>query len=104
MATEWPGFLSPVINGTGVILHTNLGRAPLSRGALDALVALGGGYVGLEADLESGRRGTRAQQLGRLICALSGAEAALVVNNNAAAVLLILVALAHDREVVISRG
>ena len=100
----WPGFLNPVINGTGVILHTNLGRAPLSTQALDSVASLAGGYCNLETDLVTGKRGHRAQEAEKLLCALTGTEAAVVVNNNAAAVLLILVALAHDREVIISRG
>jgi L-seryl-tRNA(Ser) seleniumtransferase len=101
---EWPGFMSPVINGTGVILHTNLGRAPLSKKALEAVSTLGGGYFNLESDLEGGGRGTRVLELRRLIAALTGAEDAVIVNNNAAAVLLVLVALAHGKEAVVSRG
>ncbi len=101
---EWPGFMSPVINGTGVILHTNLGRAPLSKKALEALSAVGGQYFNLESDLEGGGRGTRALELRRLLAVLTGAEDAVAVNNNAAAVLLVLVALAHGQEAVVSRG
>ncbi len=101
---NWPGFGSPVINATGIILHTNLGRAPLPQAALDAINRLLGRFSVLEYDLKSGKRGRRAQTLERLLCILTGAEAALVVNNNAAAVLLILVALAHGREAVVSRG
>jgi len=96
--------LLPAINATGVIVHTNLGRAPLSaeaRGAMDA-VALG--YSNLEYDLQAGRRGSRYVHAEELLCRLTGAEAALVVNNNAAALLLILMTFARDREVIISRG
>jgi L-seryl-tRNA(Ser) seleniumtransferase len=101
---KWPGFLRPVINATGVILHTNLGRAPLPAEALDALTSLGGGYINLESDLLTGQRGRRILELRRLINALTGAEDSLVVNNNAAAVLLVLVALAHGQEAIVSRG
>lgn len=101
---EWPGFMSPVINGTGVILHTNLGRAPLSKKALEAVATLGGQYFNLESDLDGGGRGTRALELRRLLSILTGAEDAVAVNNNAAAVLLVLVALAHGKEAVVSRG
>src|SRR5438128_2833097 len=92
-----------VINATGVILHTNLGRAPLSRAAMDAL-AVAAGYSNLELDLASGRRGERATLVVGLLTALFGCEAALVVNNNAAAVLLALTALCKGREVIVSRG
>jgi L-seryl-tRNA(Ser) seleniumtransferase len=95
--------LDPVINATGVILHTNLGRAPLSRSARDALLAASG-YCALEYDLERGARGKRDQHAEGLLNRLTGAEAALIVNNNAAAVLLCLTALARAREVVISRS
>ncbi|MBV9945498.1 MAG: L-seryl-tRNA(Sec) selenium transferase [Myxococcales bacterium] len=96
--------MARVINATGVILHTNLGRAPLSRAAVDALGDQGGGYVSLEIDLESGRRGGRASHAENALATLTGAEAALVVNNNAAAVVLALAALALGRSVVVSRG
>lgn len=98
--------LIPVINATGVILHTNLGRAPLSRGAILALQNLSGSYCTLEYDLESGSRGSRGSRsihAETLLTRLTGAEAALVVTNNAAAVLLALAALAKRRRVVISR-
>jgi L-seryl-tRNA(Ser) seleniumtransferase len=95
--------LRRVINATGVILHTNLGRAPLSRAALDAL-AVASGYSNLELDLESGKRGERAALVSGLLTALFGADAALAVNNNAAAVLLALTALARGKEVIVSRG
>jgi L-seryl-tRNA(Ser) seleniumtransferase len=96
--------LVAVVNATGVLLHTNLGRSPLAPDALSAIGALGGGYSNLEYDLAAGRRGSRYVHATGLVTALTGAEAALVVNNNAAAVLLVLAALAKDREVVISRG
>lgn len=96
--------LLPVINATGVVIHTNLGRAPLSEEALAAMWEAGQGYSNLEYSLEEGRRGSRYVHAEELLCRLTGAEAALVVNNNAGAVLLILAALAAGREVVISRG
>ena len=96
--------LRPVVNGTGVIIHTNLGRAPLSAAARAAMEAVGRGYSTLEYDLQEGRRGHRTVHAERLLCELTGAEAALVVNNNAGAVLLALTGLARGRGVVISRG
>ena len=96
--------LRPAINATGIIIHTNLGRAPLSAEALAAAVDAAGGYATLEYDLAEGRRGSRAVHAERLLAQLTGAEAALVVNNNAAAVLLMLTALCREREVIISRG
>jgi L-seryl-tRNA(Ser) seleniumtransferase len=96
--------LRPVINATGVILHTNLGRAPLSREAIAAMAATAKGYSNLEFDLDSGSRGTRQVHIEQILCQLSGAEAALVVNNNASAVLLGLTALAKRKEVIVSRG
>jgi L-seryl-tRNA(Ser) seleniumtransferase len=95
--------LRPVINATGVILHTNLGRAPLSRAAIERVAALSG-YTNLEYDLDKGARGRRDVHAGRLLCQLLGAEAAVVVNNNAAATLVTLAAVAAGREVLISRG
>ena len=95
--------LKPVINATGVILHTNLGRAPLAAAALERAAALGG-YSNLEYDLASGGRGRRDVHAEQLLCRLTGAEAAVVVNNNAAATLMTLAALAAGREVIISRG
>ncbi len=96
--------LRPVINASGVILHTNLGRAVLSKEAREAMDAIAGGYCNLEFDLESGRRGSRYVHVERLLCQLTGAEAALVMNNNALAVLLALTALAKRKEVIVSRG
>ena len=93
-----------VINATGVIVHTNLGRAPLSEAALARVAAVAAGYTNLEYDLESGGRGRRDVHAAKLIGRLTGAEAAVVVNNNAAATVLILAALASGREVIISRG
>lgn len=96
--------LRPVINATGVILHTNLGRAPLSEEALRAAWQAAAGFSTLEYDLGGGRRGSRAVHVENLLRLLTGAEAALVVNNNAAAVLLTLSALAYRKRVVISRS
>ena len=96
--------LRRVINATGVVVHTNLGRAALSVEALARVHEIGRGYSNLEYDLEAGTRGSRQDHLGALLLALTGAEAAVVVNNNAAAVLLVLAALAEGREVVVSRG
>ena len=96
--------LKPVINATGVIIHTNLGRAPLSESALEAMDAVSRGYGTLEYDLDAGQRGHRTVHAERLLRQLTGAESALVVNNNAGAVLLALMGLAQGRGVVISRG
>lgn len=104
LAQEGLVLLQPVINGTGVILHTNLGRAPLSQEALASLVTSSQNYCNLEYDLFLGERGIRAKGVEKLLCILTGAESALVVNNNAGAVFLILTALAKGREVIISRG
>ena len=95
--------LVPVINATGVVLHTNLGRAPLSQAALRAVQAVAANYSNLEYDLDEGQRGSRLVHAEALLQRLTGAQAALVVNNNAAAVLLVLTALARRRAVVISR-
>ncbi len=94
----------PVINATGVIVHTNLGRAPLSDRAIAALAGAAGAYSDLEYDVAGGRRGSRRAHVEDLLCELTGAEAALVVNNNAGAVYLCLAALAGGREVPVSRG
>jgi L-seryl-tRNA(Ser) seleniumtransferase len=96
--------LRRVLNATGVIIHTNLGRAPLADAALERVREVGGGYTNLEYDLAAGARGSRQDHLAGLLRRLTGAEAALVVNNNAAAVLLALAALAEGREVLVSRG
>lgn len=95
--------VTPVINATGVILHTNLGRAPWSLGAIEAAGAAAG-YSTVELDLEDGSRGRRGRGVEDRLCALTGAEDALVVNNCAAAVTLVLTALAKDRQVLVSRG
>jgi L-seryl-tRNA(Ser) seleniumtransferase len=94
----------PVINATGVVLHTNLGRAPLAASAVEALAASAGRYTSIEIDLGTGRRGARAAFAESSLAQLAGAEAALVVNNNAAATLLALSALAMGRRVLVSRG
>jgi L-seryl-tRNA(Ser) seleniumtransferase len=96
--------LRRVINATGVIVHTNLGRAPLAREALEQVSAVAAGYSNLEYDLGEGGRGSRQDHVAPILRRLTGAEAALVVNNNAAAVLLALAALAEGREVLVSRG
>jgi L-seryl-tRNA(Ser) seleniumtransferase len=96
--------LRPVINATGVILHTNLGRAPLAQSAFDAMQRVGGSYSNLEFDLSSGKRGKRESHVEEIVADVMGAEAAMVVNNTASAVLLSLSALAQGREVIISRG
>ena len=95
--------LLPVINASGVVGHTNLGRAPLSRNALQALQQAASGYCTLEYDLQRGTRGSRTMHAEKLLTRLTGAEAALVVNNNASAVLLALTALARRKRVIISR-
>jgi L-seryl-tRNA(Ser) seleniumtransferase len=96
--------LRPLVNATGVLIHTNLGRAPLGAGALAAVADVGGSYSNLEFRVADGRRGSRHDHAGALLAQAVGAESGLVVNNNAAAVLLVLRALARDREVVVSRG
>ena len=95
--------LLPVINGTGVIIHTNLGRAPLSAPARRAVSEVAAGYSTLEYDLPRGVRGSRNVHIEHLLVRLTGAESALVVNNNAAAILLALTVLAHEKEVLVSR-
>ena len=94
----------PLINATGVVIHTNLGRAPLSKAAMAAADAVARGYSDLEIDLSTGRRGSRQAHLQSLLRQITGAEAALVVNNNASALLLGLSALAAGREVIVARG
>ena len=96
--------LRRVINATGVIVHTNLGRAPLARDALERVASVAAGYSNLEYDFDDGARGSRQDHVAPILRRLTGAEAALVVNNNAGAVLLALATLAEDREVVVSRG
>jgi L-seryl-tRNA(Ser) seleniumtransferase len=96
--------LEPAINATGVVIHTNLGRAPLARAAIDRIAEVARGYSTLEYDVASGTRGRRDRHAHALLCRLTGGEAAAVVNNNAAATLLVLAALAAGREVVVSRG
>jgi L-seryl-tRNA(Ser) seleniumtransferase len=96
--------LRRVINATGVIVHTNLGRAPLAHAALDRVHEVAAGYSNLEYDLDEGARGSRQEHVTAILRELTGAEAALVVNNNAAAVMLALAALAEGREVLVSRG
>ncbi len=98
---RWP---QPVINATGVVIHTNLGRAPLSCDAVEAVASSAAGYGDLEFDLSTGTRGSRNEYVGRLLAEVTGAEAGIAVNNNAAAVMLGLAALAHGKEVIVSRG
>jgi L-seryl-tRNA(Ser) seleniumtransferase len=96
--------LHPVLNATGVVLHTNLGRAPLARAALDAVRAVAAGYSTLEFDSATGSRGSRSDHCGALLAGLAGAQAALAVNNAAGALVLALNAVAAGKEVLISRG
>jgi L-seryl-tRNA(Ser) seleniumtransferase len=96
--------LQGVLNATGVVVHTNLGRAPLAEEAVERVADVARGYSNLEYDLVEGARGSRQDHVAAVLSRLTGAEAALVVNNNAAAVLLALAALAENREVVVSRG
>ena len=96
--------LSAVVNATGVVLHTNLGRAPLPEEAVRAVGRAARGYTDLEVDRETGRRGRRTARAEFLLTALTGAEDALVVNNNASALLLTLAALARRKDVLVSRG
>ena len=95
--------LTPLINATGIVLHTNIGRTPLSKAALNA-VEHASGYCNLEMDLFNGKRSTRYQHIEKLVCLLSGAEAAVVTNNNAAAILLVLDTMARGKQVLISRS
>lgn len=96
--------LRAVINATGVVLHTNLGRAPLARVAIDRIAATAASYSNLEYDIAAGARGKRDTHTNRLLAEITGAEAAIVVNNNAAAVFLVLNTFAKDAEVIVSRG
>ena len=104
LASHARGSLRPVINATGVVIHTNLGRAPIAEAAINRVGAIARGYANLEYDVAEGARGSRSVHAESLITTLTGAEAAIVVNNNAAATLLILTGLANGREVIISRG
>ena len=104
LETEEQPALRPVINATGVILHTGLGRAPLAPAAANAVSAIAAGYASVEVDLRNGQRGQRIRAVERLLCELTGAEAAAVVNNNAAATMLVLSAIAKNKEVIVSRG
>ena len=103
-ASRWGAWPRHIINATGVILHTNLGRAPLSAEATEAVRRAAMGYGDLELDLESGRRGSRQAHVAQLICQLFGGDSALVVNNNASAMLLGLAAVTSGKEVIVSRG
>ncbi|MCD6296388.1 MAG: L-seryl-tRNA(Sec) selenium transferase, partial [Deltaproteobacteria bacterium] len=96
--------LKPVINATGVVVHTNLGRSILTDRALRQFKTIAGGYSNLEYDLDQGKRGSRYTHVEDILKELTGAEAAMVVNNNAAAVLISLETLANGREVIVSRG
>ncbi len=104
LATAFRPSLAPVINATGVVIHTNLGRAPLAAAAIERVADVARGYSSLEYDVERGVRGRRDVHAEGLICRLTGAEAAVVVNNNAAATMIVLAALAAGREVIVSRG
>ncbi len=98
---QWPRSL---INATGVVLHTNLGRAPLSEESIEAIARASSGYSELEFDIDAGKRGSRQAHIARMVCQLTGARAAYVVNNNASALMLGLTAIASDSEVIVSRG
>jgi L-seryl-tRNA(Ser) seleniumtransferase len=104
LQTAFARSLEPVVNATGVIIHTNLGRAPLAAPAIDRIAGIARSYSSLEYDVGRGARGRRDVHAESLVCRLTGAEAAVVVNNNAAATLLILAAIAAGREVIVSRG
>jgi L-seryl-tRNA(Ser) seleniumtransferase len=104
LANEERPYLCPVINATGIILHTGLGRAPLAKSALEAIREMAGGYCSIETNLKTGERGQRSKAVERILRELTGAEAAIVVNNNAAATTLTLAGIAHGKEVIVSRG
>ena len=104
LAVGFAPSLVPVINATGVIVHTNLGRAPLAESAASRVAQVARGYANLEYDLATGRRGSRSVHAEAVLSRVTGAPAAVVVNNNAAAVLLVLAALAQGREAIVSRG
>jgi L-seryl-tRNA(Ser) seleniumtransferase len=96
--------LKKVINATGIILHTNLGRAPLSEKAIERIVEVSRGYSNLEFNLEKGKRGIRYDHVRKILCSISGAEDAVIVNNNAAAVLLVLNTFSKGKQAIVSRG
>ena len=96
--------LRKVINGTGVVIHTNLGRSPIDEEIMKNVFEISSNYSNLEFDLESGKRGSRYSHLEKILSDITGAEAAMVVNNNAAAVMLVLSTLAKEKEVIVSRG
>lgn len=104
LKTEEKPYLRPVINGTGIILHTGLGRAPLAKKAIESVQQISEGYASVEVDVRTGERGQRIKSVEKLLCELTGAEAAAVVNNNAAATMIALSALAEGQEVIVSRG
>jgi L-seryl-tRNA(Ser) seleniumtransferase len=104
LKTEEKPYLRPVINGTGIILHTGLGRAPLAKSAIESVQQISEGYASVEVDVRTGERGQRIKSVEKLLCELTGAEAAAVVNNNAAATMIALSAIAEGREVIVSRG
>lgn len=104
MEQEDQNRLYPVINATGTILHTNLGRAPLCEEAVENVAAVSRGYSNLEYDVEAGKRGSRHNIVSKLICELTGAEDAMLVNNNASATMIVLSAMAEGKEVIVSRG
>ena len=104
LKTEEKPYLRPVINGTGIILHTGLGRAPLANPAIESVQKISEGYASVEVDVRTGERGQRIKSVEKLLCELTGAEAAAVVNNNAAATMIALSAMAQGKEVIVSRG
>ena len=104
LKTEEKPYLRPVVNGTGIILHTGLGRAPLAKKALESVRQISEGYASVEVDVRTGERGQRIKSVEKLLCELTGAEAAAVVNNNAAATMITLSAIAEGQEVIVSRG
>lgn len=104
IATDQQAKLRPVINATGILLHTGLGRAPLPESAIQEIVNIASGYASVEVDLESGNRSQRVQSVTKLLCEVTGAEAAAIANNNAGATMLALAALGGGREIIVSRG
>ena len=103
-SSEWDPWPYQVINGTGVIIHTNLGRDPLSEDSISIIQKVATNYSNLELDLNTGKRGSRNTSISTLICQITGSEAALAVNNNASAMMLTLATLASRKEVIVSRG